>query len=437
MDAIKTGVVNVTRIDNGEDRFFMHIRSSFPYLDVNSMIEEEVTARADTFSMPGFRKGHVPPALIKRQIKSELRGNMIMNKATSIVADFLDKQGVSPIGEPSYMVTAVDELGDVTFEVKMLLMPKIPPVNLSEIHLTRYVAEIDQGVIDRAKRQFLHGTKEFGIHFNTNPGLDYHAKHGDRIDAELEIKVGDAEPQHHTDFSMIIGSEVLPSDVEIALVGLKVGDTKIVEYTRPNASSVTQFKFNIKSVASYDGTEIEINDAFAVKYGASNVADLENKLRDKLSTELEVFSRARLKKDLMDEISRLYHFEVPHTLVERAKADIIKSLNNKKEVKGKSDAEIEAEALSLASSRVRIGFVISNIANLNSIRVTKEELEMLIDMQKKQDPQNADKFEKFISSKENLTDLESRIFEEKVVDFMLSSVTTKTITTKPDELFAV
>ncbi|MDZ5761660.1 Trigger factor [Candidatus Cyrtobacter comes] len=439
MGAIRTDTVNVTRVDNGEDSFFMHIRSSFPYSEVNSMIEDEVAARADNFAMPGFRKGHVPFAMMKRQIKSELRSNIIMNKTTNIVADFLDKKGLSSIGEPSYMVTAIDELGDVTFEAKILLMPKIPPINLSEINLTRHIAEVDQDVIERAKRQFLSSTKEFNEKFNNNPGQDYCTKHGDRIKADVEMTIGDAEPQNNADFLMIIGLEILPSDVENALIGLKVGDIKTVEHTQQHKSKevVKKFKFKIKSISSYDGTKIELTDELAVKYGASSVADLENQLKEKITTELEVFSRARLKKDLMDEISRIYEFEVPNALVEKAKLDVIKWLRSKKESEKRSDEDLEAEALSVAKSRVKVGFVISNIANLNSIKVTKEEIEMFIDLQRKQDPQNADKFEKFISSKENLADLESRIFEEKVVDFMLSRITIQTVTAKGDEFFMV
>ncbi len=422
--------MNIIRIDNGDNKFFMHFRAVFSYDILALEIEEEAKEAAKTFKLQGFRDGKVPLSLVKRQIKPELTQRLLRNKIDEIVSSIIDEHKISVMGAPSITVTSIDEAADISFEVKMSLMPKIPVMNISELNLVHYSADIDDETIERAKKQLLNESKRFITDVTEN----YEAEKGDKVTADLEVTQDGKAAQSSKNLTIILGSERLPSEVEEQLIGVKAGDHKVIEYLKPDSDKkvVSIFGFDVKAVAKVnpEDVDLQITDEMTKRYGLSSVTDLEEQIGQKISSELGIVSRMRLKRDMIEKIADLYDFEIPGDLLKQATTEVISEIN-----KGEKNTEqIDSNAKEIASKRVKVGLIFAEIAKLNSIRVTKDDIDMAIDIQKKNDPQNADRFEKFISSTENLTKLETQIFEEKIVDFILSRANVETVNVKASEL---
>jgi trigger factor len=90
----------------------------------------------------------------------------------------------------------------------------------------------------------------------------------------------------------------------------------------------------------------------------------------------------------------------------------------------------------IAQRRVRLGLVLSKIGEENKIQVTEQELQRALVERARQFPgQERQVFEFYRKDPSALASLQAPVFEEKVVDHLLTQVTVTDRTVSKDELF--
>ncbi|MCK0292243.1 hypothetical protein MVA68_26015, partial [Salmonella sp. 15E399] len=102
-----------------------------------------------------------------------------------------------------------------------------------------------------------------------------------------------------------------------------------------------------------------------------------------------------------------------------------------------TEEEAREEYRKLAERRVRLGLVLSEIGNKAGIEVTEEELQRAVYDQVRQYPgQEQQIYEFFRKTPEAINNLRAPIFEEKVVDHLLTSINVTDKKVTKEELMA-
>ena len=101
------------------------------------------------------------------------------------------------------------------------------------------------------------------------------------------------------------------------------------------------------------------------------------------------------------------------------------------EDKGKSDDELKAEYQKIAERRVRLGLVLAEIGRRAGVQVTNEELGQVLRQEASRYPgQEREVIDFYRQNAGALAQLQAPVYEEKVVDYILSkaTVTDKSVT---------
>ena len=120
-------------------------------------IEDRVTRRLDELRqkirMPGFRPGKVPVALLRKQYGRSVMGEVLEQAVNQGSQKAISDHELRPALQPKIEVTSFDEGADLEFTMALEVLPKVPPVDLKAIALTRLTAEVDDDGDRQGARQ--------------------------------------------------------------------------------------------------------------------------------------------------------------------------------------------------------------------------------------------------------------------------------------------
>ena len=154
-------------------------------------------------------------------------------------------------------------------------------------------------------------------------------------------------------------------------------------------------------------------------------------------------SRNRIKRDLLDILSKTYSFEVPKTMLENENKVIWDRFEQDRKAgvideadKGKKDAVLKKEYKEIAERRVRLGLLMNEIGEKNKISVSEDEIKNAVMQEARKYPGEENKVLEFYKKNpEAANAIRAPIFEEKVVDFIISKSNVKELKVSAEKLF--
>ena len=408
-------------------------------------LEEKVTDKLKeaqpNVEIKGFRKGKVPLALMKKQFGKSVLGEAMQESIDGAMGEHFETSGDKPAMQPDVKMTNEDwkEGDDVEVSLNYECLPTVPETDFSQINLEKLVAKIDDKDVHEALENLAESAPSFE---DRKKGSK--AKDGDQVVINFLGKVGGEafDGGQADNYPLVLGSNSFIPGFEEQLVGAKVGDDVQVKVSFPAdyqaenlAGKDAEFECKVNEVKAPSAAEI--NDDLASKFGADNLADLKEKITERLEGEYNGAARMVMKRQLMDELAKLVSFELPPTLVENEANSIAHQLWHEEnpEVQGHDHPEIKttAEHTDLAERRVRLGLLLAEIGQQQEITVTDAEIQQAAMQQAQQYPGQERQFFEFLQKNEQMQQqMRAPIFEDKVVDFIveLAQVKEKSTTKK-------
>jgi trigger factor len=252
-----------------------------------------------------------------------------------------------------------------------------------------------------------------------------------------------------TDVRVELGSNTVIPGFEDQLIGLKAGDTKLVKVKFPEnylaahlAGKDAEFDVTVKEVEAPG--ELKIDDEMAKGFGMESLDKLKDAIRDAIKRDFDAQSRRKVKKDLLDALDAKYSFELPPSLVEQefsavwsqVQADM-RSNSRTFEDEDTTEDEAKAEYSKIAERRVRLGLVLAQIGEKSDIKISDDEVtQALIERVRQYPGQERQVWEFYQKNPQALAEIRAPLFEEKVVDQILSQVKVVEETVSKDALFS-
>jgi len=249
---------------------------------------------------------------------------------------------------------------------------------------------------------------------------------------------------------VVIGHGQFIPGFEEQLVGLKAGDKKTFKITFPEnyaaahlAGKETEFDVTVKKVSA--GEEIEINDALAEKLGLESADKLREIIRSQLKNQFGSVTRQKAKRQLLDALDAAYKFEAPSKLVEAEFNNIWTQVTRELEQAGRTfeDEETTEEAAReeyqrLAERRVRLGLVLAQIGEEAGVQISEEEMQRALFDTIRRFPadQQQQVFEFYRQNPQALASVRAPLYEEKVVDHLLTKIDVTDNKVSREELLA-
>lgn len=149
--------------------------------------------------------------------------------------------------------------------------------------------------------------------------------------------------------------------------------------------------------------------------------------------ELAEFAREHLWRQLFDVLLDTHDFPIPNDMAENEYGRISRGFEAK--VGEKIDDELEAELRRIAERRVRLAILLTEIGRAHQISVPRSEVEALVEAQAERDPEHQSEIiDYYLDHPTALAELQSPLFEERVVEFLLARSEVSVIELSAEEL---
>jgi trigger factor len=371
-------------------------------------------------------------------------GEVLERAVTDSSAQALNERGLRPAVQPKIEIDSFEAGKDLEYSMAIELLPEIQPMDFSTLELERVKIKVPEEEVTSALERLAASRKESKPLEAPRP-----AASGDVVVIDFKGTVhGEALPgmageDHHLE----LGSNTFIGGFEEQLVGASVGDARTVNITFPEgygneklSGQPAVFECTIKEIR--ESVPAELNDELAKSMGAEGLDDLKDKVRERLAQDYDGFSRMRVKRQILDQLSDAHDFEVPEGMVNLEFDAIWHQVEHDREQgrvdpddAGKDDEDVKAEYRAIAERRVRLGLLLSEVGRLNQIEVTQDEVNRALFTEAQRHPgQEQQVIEYYRSNPEAQAQLRAPLFEDKVIDYIidLAKVTEREVS--PDEL---
>lgn len=414
-----------------------------PAGDLASKYREKLDKLSQNVRIPGFRPGKVPAGLLRKRYGDALVSEMVDEMVSESAGKAITDQGLRPALQPKLLdVGKYEEGKDLEYTFAVETMPDFEPMDFRSLSLEKLKVAVEDTELDASLKRLAEGNPDM------QPAPAGHkAAAGDVavIDfvGTLDGKAfpGGSASGHH----LKLGSNSFIPGFEDQIVGAAAGDKLDVKVTFPA-------EYQAKNLAGKDAVfavsvnEIKlpqapaIDEAFAQKVGAKDLADLRGQVKKQIETEYGQFGRMRLKRQLLDKLAEGHSFPVPDGMVDAEFQLIWREIEEQKK-KGELDAEdsakteddLKAEYRKIAERRVRLGLLLAEVGRRNKIEVGRDELGQAIVREAQRYPgQERQVIDFYQKNNDALAQLRAPLYEDKVVDYILelAMVSEKSVTPK-------
>ena len=422
-----------------------------PASELKSRLDERIEEIRPQMRLKGFRPGKVPASHVRKMFGKSIMGEVVeaVMKETSEKA--ITDAEVRPASQPdmhmeSDMEKVLDGEEDLAYHMHVDVMPDFEPADVSPITVARPVAEVDDEQLNEALDQVAENNMKYEPR-----GKTAKAKEGDAVVIDFVGKL-DGEPfeggaaEGHT---LVLGSGSFIPGFEDQLIGTKTGEEKNVEVTFPEeyqaehlAGKAAVFEVKVNEVRA--PKKPDIDDDFAKGLGIDSLDELKTMLKSQLQQELDNASRAKAKRHLLDALDEKHDFELPPKMVDMEFNQIWQQLQAEMDAgrvsdedKDKSEDELKEEYRKIAERRVRLGLVLAEIGRLQEIKISEQEVQQALIREAQRFPGQERQVLEFFQQNENaMAQLRAPIYEDKVVDHLLETVTVEEKKVSREELLA-
>lgn len=378
----------------------------------------------------GFRKGHAPIELVRKNVDLNLIGQETLENAVSkTVAEAVLSENLQVLERPNVEVKKFvpGEMLEYTAEADVL-----PEVTLGDYKklksdskpVATTKADVDE-IVDRMRQSFAEKkeTKEA-------------AKNGDEVVIDFVGKMnGEAfDGGSSQGYPLVLGSGTFIPGFEDGLIGVKSGDKRDVPVKFPS-------DYQAKNLAGQDAIfEVtvgkvnqvvlpEVDDVFAAKVGPfTDVKQMRDDIKREINAQHEREANDKRKDDLVEQLVGKSKLAVPKVLVEdniqSIEQDLLQNLayrgqkiDNYYESQNFKDRDdwVKKEATPIAEKRVKAGLVLAELSRQLKIEATAEEVEEFVANYKQQYANSPSMSTRFDDPNVR-QELINRLITEKTVD---------------------
>lgn len=423
-----------------------------PASDLSGKLDDYLVDLKSKVKINGFRPGKVPLNHLKRlygrQAMAEILGNLINETTKNAVDERKERPALQPeIDLPDEQAEKVlDGKEDLSYLIKYEIIPEFELQDFKGLKVERPIVETPESEIDEQIDRIADSNRPYETR---DEGAA--AESGDRVTMAYVGKIdGEAfEGGADENGQLVLGSGQFIPGFEDQLIGAKAGEEREVKVTFPEdyqaehlAGKEAVFDVTVKEIAQPG--ELALDDAFAEKLGLESMDKLREIVRGQVESQYGAATRQKVKRQLLDQLDKMYDFDLPEKLLETEFDGIWQQVQQDMERSGKSfededssEEETRAEYQKIAQRRVRLGLVLSEIGEKNDVQVSDDEVQKALYERVRQFPgQEQQVFEFYQKNPNAVASLRAPIFEDKVIDFLLelADVTDKTVS--KEELLA-
>ncbi|ELA09096.1 trigger factor [Moraxella macacae 0408225] len=399
-----------------------------PVATIQTRVEKRIGQVAKTAKIDGFRKGKVPVSHIRAQYGAGIQQEVINDVIRDTVFDAIREENIRAVGMPNIDDVKLEN-DFLVYQATVETFPEVEIQGLDDVDVERQVAVVDDKDVDvmienLQKQRQTYVAKDGAVATGDQVKFDFEGL----IDGE-KFDGGSAQ-----DFSLVIGSGRMIPGFEDGIVGMKVGEEKVIEATFPEdyqadnlKGKQAQFKINLKSVEEAKLPELneEFFQVFGVKEGGLD--KLKSDVRKNMEREIKNAGRSQIKEATFNALLEKNEIDIPTSMLEQEiERQRNLMLNRFAQQFGANPNNFSKDMLpnelfeDQALRSARLGVLVSSLIEANKLEVDKERVANFIAemAENYEDPKEV--IEYYSSNAQERANIEAVVLEDQVVEFILA-----------------
>ena len=395
-------------------------------------MEERLNELKKEVALKGFRPGKVPPAVIKSQFGKSVYGEVIDAVLRETSSKAISEQKLKIAGQPKIDLKQFGEGKDLNYELLIDCLPIIKLTPLEKFKANEYKIKIEKKIVDQKLKDIAKQNKKFEDKKDNEKSII-----GDQITFDYLALVDGKkfEGSEGKGVQIELGKDLFLKGFDEQLIGIKTGDSKLVNCTLPANHPKKEFankktQFNCKILKVRKPVENIINDKFAQSMGAKDISDLKGLIEKQITSQYSQALNSITKKEILDQIEKNHNVDLPQNLIDQEVNLISRNLKDEEKQKHKENNE------KIAKSRIKLGLILNELGEKNNLKISDEEVQTEIQKQIKgmpgQEKMVLDYYQKNPNASQSL---KGSMYEEKIINLIKSKIklTIKEIDTKEAE----
>jgi len=397
---------------------------------------EEVTRQTDSLiqkyqkmaRLPGFRRGHVPPSIIRQRFSEEIKTDVVEALVPRYFRQETERLGMHPISQPRVSDLHLHEGEPLRFKAAFEVLPEIKLEGYKELRAAKPEIIVSDADVDQALAELREQ------HATFSPLEGHAVSDGDFAQVSLDGHPhnGEGQPVHMDEVLVeIAGKNTMPEFTE-HLRQTTVGDERTFDVNYPEDAQDKRlagktFSYTVKVNAIKQKNLPELNDEFAKRLGDfSTMDDVHRRIREQIEFERKHQAERESKDKLVAELIRRNDFEVPDALIEN-QIDIriergLRALAAQgltaEQMKKMDLHRLRGGQREQAIQDVKASLLLEKVADEEKIQVSDEELGQEVESLARQAKQTVEAVRARLTRDGGLDRIRTRIRSEKTLDFL-------------------
>ena len=340
----------------------------------NERTEKIIKGLAGKVRVDGFRKGKIPPAVLKQRFGESAKSDAATEIVGETLADALTDADVSPATQPSITNIDTETADSLIYTLEFEDYPEIKVNALSKLTIDQVSSQVTEEDEERALQDLQDRSTEYKT-------VKRKSKDGDRLIIDFEgLLDGESfEGGAAEGFEIVLGKGTMIEGFEKGLIDVASGKTVEVNATFPEdyhvenlAGREAVFKVKVNEIGS--PIELKRDDEFAKKYGEKDFETMKSRMTNQMKLELDSRLVQQNKDTAFSALLEANDFEVPEGSISSEAKKLQQDMESRMEQqgmpsKGKLPAEMFNEE---AARRVKLGLLINKIATDSEITAEKD-----------------------------------------------------------------
>ena len=379
--------------------------------------------------LPGFRKGKVPPGMIKLHFADDIRQDVARHLIPDVYRQALQETKLRPVEEPDLKEVMLEEGAALKFEALVEIKPAIELGQYAGLTVRHAPKPFEEREVDEA----LEHLREQHAEFRT---VERPADLHDLVIMDYTLTPEGMDARTETGYGFLVGSGSVMPEVEEAVIGLSAGGERTARIRFPDDHRNEALRGKAGE-AKVKVTEVKekvlpaLDDELAKTVGQfDTLAALRAEISKGLQTRRETENRRALEDAVMEAVLAGHPVEVPEALVLRQVGHLIEHTRERVRRQGMDPDKLPWDYGKLleelkpgAEKAVRRSLVLEAIAEKEGLTPTDADIDAEVEKIAVANNRPVPAVRRIMQDSGDLEGLRHSLRESRTLEFLISKST--------------
>lgn len=399
-----------TKKSDGAERL---IRVTVPAADVEAAKHEAAKKLAGKVSIPGFRPGKAPTAMVLKRFGDSIKAEALDLVVQEAYKAVLDKEQLKVAAQPHIHDLKFEDGEPVSFELHLEIRPDVTLARTNGFKVTR----TERVVSDEQVTEQLEALREQRA--NWAP-VEEKPLEGDLVSVMLATADDDGTIPEGKEYKIVLGAGHAIAGIEEVITELSPGGSleRAVKWPDDFPDETQRGKSKMVRVALTDVKRKalpDLDDAFAREMGDFDTIDaLRTTVRNDLIETAKRESDADVRAKLLDELIGANAFDVPPSWVNQ----LIDGYAKAYQIPDSEKERFAGQFRPTAERQVRRDLIVETLAETENLKASEGDVDDKVTELAEKRGQNPGQVYATLQKAGRLTELERGITEDKVFKWL-------------------